>query len=183
MIDKPPELPGQLAIEPATCLVVVPYVHGREDTVTIAAVMDWGGPYTCQQLSGVLDYAYPDAISEWWSTGLDLVIVNQTAVVEPGIIRELLACPRPWCLRARHRPGLGPRWDLDIVKISAQAMAEHPKLIDVMLEHHAEQGNCLEFDEWDRELYYLLTVAGKAPHVHRLTALAPTDPAPAAGSG
>lgn len=175
MIDKPPELPGQLAIEPPTCHVVVPYVPGTEDADTIAAVMRWGGPYACQPVSAVLDYAYPEAWSEWWTTGLDLLVVGQHAEVQDGMIRTLLACPRPWCVRARPVQRMGPRWDYRIMKVSAQVTAAHPKLMDQMTEFHVELGLTWDWYEWDQQVAYLLGALGYDLHVHFPPAPAPAE--------
>lgn len=178
MIDKPPELPGQLAVEPPTCHVVVPYSEWQGNTETTAAVMGWGGPYAFIPVDPSEDYAYPEAWAGWWRAGLDLVVVEQTAEVQDGMIRTLLACPKPWCVRARRVERLGPRWDYTVHKISAQVMAAHPQLINQMIDFHTERGFTWSWTEWDHQVAYLLGAIGHLLHVHY-----PPAPAPAGQDG
>jgi hypothetical protein len=181
MIDKPPETPGQLATDPPTCHVVVPYDRCQLNEPTADAVMAWGGSYTFEPVDPSETYAYPDAWATWWATGLDLVVVGQQAEVGEGIIRTLLACPRPWCVRARPVERLGPRWDYRIMKVSAQLTAAHPKLIEQMLEFHTERGFTWDWYEWDEQVAYLLGALGHLLHVHYPPAPAPADPGSVVG--
>lgn len=183
MTEKPPETPGQLTLVPPTHHVIVPYDSFQAGEDTIAAVMGWGGSYQCEAIDPNSPLAYPDAMCGWWAMGTDLVIVRQTAEVAPGIIRTLLACPQPWCVRAKQVPGLGPRWSNEIVKISAHLPASHPRLIEHALDYWSERGHTMEWAEWDEHLAYLLGALDHRVHVHYPPAAGPGDSAAGGGGG
>jgi hypothetical protein len=109
--------------------------------------------------------------------------VEQSAKVPDGVIRGMLACPKPWCVRAYHASGLGQRWDHGVMKISAQVIATSRYLPNLIEERYAQDDVTPGWREVDTEVIYALRVLGHTEHVHYLTSHGREDDGERAGGG
>lgn len=118
----------------AAPVVVVPYVPGMlHPAVLPAIVRDGLRPWPVDVSSD--DLAYWRLLAGCWRLGRPLLIVEQDTEPHRGALRELLACPEPWC--AYSYPvawgGLAETYGAPIglgcTRFAGELLAAHPELL------------------------------------------------------
>lgn len=115
-------------------LLLVPFVPGMLHRDVLPAIVRDGLRPWPVDVSGD-EFAYWRLLRGCWRLGRPLLIVEQDNVPHPGALRELLACPRPWCAYSYPvawggiAETYGAPIGLGCVRYSVELQDAHPALL------------------------------------------------------
>lgn len=123
------------------------------------------GPVTWARIAPGDDTAYARLLADAWRAPGDLVVVEHDVGIRPGVIAELLACPRPWC-GFSYPVGDVLLVALGCTKFSAKLREQLPAAMDAAA---ADTDSGVPAGDWRRldvRLAAVLENAGHARHRH-----------------
>jgi predicted O-methyltransferase YrrM len=148
----------------ATTPIILTHVGGGLRPETSEAAARSGLPVVRTEMLG--DGSYHAAVAARWAAGDSFITLEQDIVPHDGALRELAACPEPWCAFAYEYPPFGQYAGMGCAKFSRELIARFPNALAEIAAWSDEQHPPKHWCRVDGWLKKYLLERGATQHIH-----------------
>lgn len=148
----------------ASVPVVLTYVEGSLRPETEVAAAESGLPVVRTEMLG--DHSLHAAMAARWVAGESFITLEQDIVPHEGALRELAACPEPWCAFAYEYPPFGEYAGMGCAKFSRDLIARFPDAMTDTAKWSDDQHPARHWCRVDGWLKQYLLERGATQHIH-----------------